>query len=189
MRGILTLDVFWSLAERVRRMLIEPLIGPRNVPLITCAASLAHHGLLGSLDDMKLENVDLNTVPAEHLASLASSVKETIDIIKVKGCNLVTILNGVKNLTMLTISFQSLDREETLALVQVMESRVERVILYEEVTLNIMVLNGYNGKGRCRGLRCFHDTAVKYREQLRTWAVNRNWTVLHDILEHFSILG
>ena len=43
--------------------------------VIPCAASLAHHGLLGSVKKgMTLLDVDLTTVPYEHLAFLASSV-------------------------------------------------------------------------------------------------------------------
>ena len=38
------------------------------LPEITTAASLAHHGLLRSVEDMWLEDVDLASVPAEHLA-------------------------------------------------------------------------------------------------------------------------
>ena len=62
-----------SLAERARKGLEEE-YGKSNLPEITCAASLAHHGLLGSVEEMSLCDVDLTSVPAEHLASLFSSV-------------------------------------------------------------------------------------------------------------------
>ena len=70
-RGILSLAVFESLAERVRGMLRS---GGSSSNVIPCAASLANHGLLGSVEWMRLDDVDLTSVPAEHLASLASSV-------------------------------------------------------------------------------------------------------------------
>ena len=47
---------------------------PPLLPEIMAAASLAHHGLLGSVECMWLNCVDLASVPAEHLASLASCV-------------------------------------------------------------------------------------------------------------------
>ena len=62
------------------------------LPEITTAAYLAHHGLLRSVEDMWLEDVDLASVPAEHLASLASIVTRTIDIDEVRNCDLSNLL-------------------------------------------------------------------------------------------------
>ena len=64
-RGILDTGVIESLASRVTRMSV---VGD-CLPGITCAASLDHHGLLGSVRNLELWNVDLTSVPAEHLAS------------------------------------------------------------------------------------------------------------------------
>ena len=71
MKGVLASRVLGSLAERVKRE-----IGEYNssLPEITCAASLAHHGYIDSVEEMKLWDVDLTSVPAEHLALLVSSV-------------------------------------------------------------------------------------------------------------------
>ena len=145
--------------------------------MITCAASLAHHGLLGSVNDIRLEDFDLNSVPAEHLASLASSMTGGVVIINVSG--LVTILDSVKS-ELLDIRYQSLGSEETQALVQAMESRVEQVVLDYKVTLEIRVLMEYSGQGKCMKVWCDSDTADRYREQLRAWAKSRNWKVTGD---------
>ena len=134
---------------------------------------------------MTLRNVDLTTVPAEHLASLTSSAKEGIEIEHVSGFGLVTILDSVKSKE-LVISGQSLGREETQALVRAMESRVEEVKLIEEVTLNIRVLMEYSGQGKCWKLVCGNNSANRYREQLRTWATSRNWRVNCDDSYLFS---
>ena len=80
--------------------------------------------------NMDLWNVDLTSVPAEHLASLASSVTRMVTIENISGCNLVTILDNVKS-RVLNIPNQSLGSEETQALVQAMESGVEEVGLNE----------------------------------------------------------
>ena len=120
---------------------------------ITTAASLAHHGILDSVDDMVLENVDLTSVPVKHLASLASCVTQCVEIINIS--NVIIILDSV-NCETLSISRQSLSSEETLALVQAMESRVERVNLGvwqndlpSQLCLDIRALNQYSGQGRC----------------------------------------
>ena len=157
---------------------------PSSLPVITCAASLANHGLLGSVRDMRLCDVDLTSVPAEHLTSLASSVTRRVFIENVS--DLVTILDSVKSQE-LHIWHQSLGSEETQALVQAMESRVEKVKLWREVTLNIRILMDYNGQGKCWELECVCDTADKHKGQLRTWAMSRNWTVTHDNTSFFII--
>jgi len=175
-KGILDTGAIESLVERVKECLKD---FPSSLPVITCAASLAHQGLLGSVQEMRLWNVDLTSLPAEHLASLVSSVTRRIIIENVSGCDLVTILDSVKS-EKLSISSQSLDSEETQALVRAMESGVEWVWLYREVTLDIRDLMEYSGQGKCRKVRCDRDTAGRYREQLRTWATSRNWEVTYD---------
>ena len=181
-RGILDTGVIENLAERVKG---ELKYSTRYHQVITCAASLAHHRLLGSVHEMWLGIVDLTSVPAEHLASLASSVTGIVDIKNVRGCDLVTILDSVKS-RVLSIRNQSLGREETQALVRAMESRVEEVKLIEEVTLNIRVLMEYSGQGKCWKLVCGNNSANRYREQLRTWATSRNWRVNCDDSYLFS---
>ena len=171
--------------ERVDKRLEKDYPRSLPVPVITCAASLAHHGLLGSVKCIELKDVNLTSVPAEYLASLVSSVTGRVTIENVSGCDLITILDSVKS-RVLNISWQSLGREETQALVRAMESHVEEVQLYKDVTLDIGDLMEYSGQGKCRKvLRCGGNIYVeRYRrqlmEQLRTWATNRNWEVTHD---------
>ena len=166
-------DVFESLGKRVKKKIKST----SNLPAITCAASLAQHRLLGSVYMMLLKDVDLTSVPAEHLASLVSRVTGYVTISNVSGCDLVTILDSVRSKKM-EISRQSLDSEETQALVQAMESRVEGVDLGREVTLDIRDLIEYSGQGKCSDVVCYRDTAPRYMEQLRTWTKSKNWTVL-----------
>ena len=147
--------------------------------LIPCAASLAQHGLLGSVENMRLSNVDLTPVPAEHLATLVSSVTSCVDITNVSGCDLVTILDSVKS-NELEISNRRLGTEETQALVRAMETGVELVRLEEGVTLDIGGLMEYSGQGKCQEVECHYDTAATYRDKLRRWATSRNWAVTSE---------
>ena len=147
--------------------------------MITCAASLAHHGLLGSVEEIWLCDVDLTSITPEHLASLISSVTGFVIIENVSGCDLVTILDNVKS-KVLGIG-DSLGSKETQALVQAMESHVKWVMLFAGVTLDIRDLMEYSGQGECRKVKCYGDTKGKYREQLRTWAESRNWEVTEDV--------
>ena len=132
------------------------------VPEISIAASLAHHGLLGSIKNMDLCDVDLVSVPAEHLASLASCVTRRVIISNVS--NTVNILDNVKCQS-LSINNQTLSSEETRALVRAMESRVEGLWLGGggEVSLDITALTQYSGQGKCRWLTCCRNTRNRYR--------------------------
>ena len=152
---------------------------PSPLPVMTCAASLAHLRLLGSVREMRLRDVNLTSVSAEHLVSLSSSVTECVDIQSVCGCDLDTILDNVK-ITTLEIGYQSLDSKETQALVRAMESGVERVWLKSETRLNMEGLIEYNGQGKCKEVKCWYDTRDKYRKQLKTWAMSRDWKVTVD---------
>ena len=180
--GVLASGVLESLAERVKREIGECI---SSLPEITCAASLAHHGYIDSVEEMKLWDVDLTSVPVEHLAFLAS-VTEYVSISNVSGCGLVTILDNVKS-EQLVIGDQSLDTEETRALVRAMESRVEAVRLCEVVTLDVEALMAYSGQGECGEVEGEDEAGARYREYLRAWAASRNWAVTEGEDDYFHI--
>ena len=146
---------------------------------LMCSASLAHKGLLDSVRLMALRDLDLSSIPSKHLASLVSCVTSLLRIQNVTGCDLVSILSSLK-CEHLFITRQRLGREETLALMQAMELGVEHVILLEEVTLDIEALTEYSGQGVCREVELYNDTADRYREEMRTWAMSINWSVSTD---------
>ena len=118
-----------SVAGQMRRELQR---GTPRLPEFLTTAGLAHHGMLGSVEYMDLNFVDLASVPAEHLASLVSCVTRIIYIINVTNCDLVNILASVK--CQLYINRQTLSSKETWALVRAMETRVESVTLHIEVS-------------------------------------------------------
>ena len=173
MQGVLASGVLENLTDRVK---VEMIGNSNNLPVITCAARLAHHGYLGSVNRMTLSNINLTSVPAEHLASLASSATGWVDIHNVSGCDLVTILDSVKS-DRLIILKQSLGNDETRALVRAMESRVEKVMLDGMVTLDIGSLMDYSGQGKCVMVTFYEDTEDIYKEQLKALATSINWAV------------
>ena len=154
------------------------------LPSFTCAASLAYHGLLGSVNKISLHNVNLTSIPEEHLTSIISSVKAEVDICKVRDCNLVNLLDSIKSRVM-RIRSQSLGSEETRALVRAMESRVEFVELDKGVTIDIRILREYSGTGKCDAVCCYDNTARRYRKKLATWATSKNWEARIATRKHF----
>ena len=180
--GILPTGVMESLDERVRDKVN---FGGDSLQVITSAASLAHHGLLCPVKRLWLEDVDLTSVPAEHMVALVSSVTNCVRIGNVSGCDLVTILDSVKS-QVLNIYNRSLGSEETQALVQALETRVEEVMV-GNMTLDIEALTEYNGQGKCLLVTCLTDVGMKYSEQLKTWAQRINWEIIPSILRRFQM--
>lgn len=133
--------------EQNGRCIVEEYLHDLNRSFIPYAASFAHHGLLndvglwyyGSL--LLLRNFNLSSVPAEHLASLVSLVNDCILVWNVSGLGLVTILDNIKCGCLLRMYSQSLDSKETEALVRAVESRGVKVILDDDVTIDIKTLS------------------------------------------------
>ena len=153
-----------------------------NLKTITDAARLAHHGMLGCLKSIWLGNVDVASVPTEHLASLVSCVTEGVYIFNVSNSDLTSILDSSKS-RMLYINNQSLSTKETQAVVQAM-ANVEEVYLGDrfgyhriEVRLDISTLVTYGGRGKCQKVVFYYDTADKYREEVLRWAHRISWGV------------
>ena len=163
------------------------------------------HGLVG-FEELNLQGVDLSTVPDEHLCSLASSVRNMFSIRAVKGCDLIKMIDSVKCNT-LALTNQNLDREAAEALVQAMETRIEQLEIFngkmfrvppwgsvnlatvqnpelEEEDIKRMLdtnaLTKYSGKGRCKYIVLEVGQVDKYRQWLREWAQDRDWSITND---------
>ena len=148
------------------------------LPEIITAASLAYHGLLDFMDELCVEDVDLASVPAEHLMDLVE-LADIVHIINVSNYDLISVLANVNCCEELCIDRQILGSEETQELVQAMEYDVERVALgiEGEVRLDITTLTQYSGQGMCGMVECRDDTLNLYRDEVRAWAQRISWEV------------
>ena len=178
-KGILSTDKIMEVTARLSWELdhnvSDNYVGNSMIEELTCSASLAHHGLLGSMSSLALKDVDLSSVPANHMSSLVASVTTLILIENVSGCDLVNLLTSLK-CTKLVISTQSLGEEETRALVQAMESGVESVELQRGSTFDMKSLTTYSGQGMCGRVAFVWDTEDRSSiEDARTWATLRDW--------------
>ena len=190
-KDILPTGMVESLVQHFERCLLSPDEKPGEACLVSlsleqqfevpCVASLAHHRLLRSVKYLILSKVNLSSVPEVQLASLASCVTGIFDIWSVSGSGLVTILDSLK-CRRLVISTQSLNTEETEALVRAMETVVEEVSLsyyHGDMTLDIEALTKYSGQGKCRLVTCYE---TRYYDALRNWKImqekceRRKWT-------------
>ena len=149
-----------------------------SLPKSNTVFTLVHQGLLDSVEDVQLVAVDLASVPTSHLVSLVSCVTESISIINITNCDIISILDSVR-CPSLSFRFKSLGSEETQALVRAMESHVERLSLgsWGEVSLDMAALNQYRGQGKCSKVLCNFIVTIKYKEELKTWAQDIKWRV------------
>ena len=185
--GILHSDVIEKLAERCwYSEFYRSFPTPQQV---ACAGILAHEGLLRPVTWMSMRDINLSSIPAEHMAALVSNVTEKVDIYETAiGCDLVTIFNSVNISCYFFIGIPTLNIDETQALVRAMETRVEMVCL--ELTLMPEVLAMYSGLGRCRKIKCrvrnwrLLDAS---RAMLREWARSKNWEVTTDYSNSFEM--
>ena len=86
-KGILGRAEIQCLASQIRAETEDALGNPSSiggdedhVDFMTCAATLAYRGWIRDLDNIWLQEIDLGTVPIQHLISLLSSVKRTVNI-------------------------------------------------------------------------------------------------------------
>ena len=154
--------------------------GPHHTPAlpeILTAASLAHQGILGSLECFVLEDVDLGSIPVEQLAPLVSCVERDVEMERVTG-DLGTILDHIH--CGLSIYNPSLSSEETLALVKAMESNVEELRLWWDFNIDIEALTDYSGQGKCRKISCVSAGDKTTGNEIERWAKSNNWLVYRN---------
>ena len=47
-----------------------------------------------------------------------------------------------------------------------------------DVNINMeLITQGYDGRGRCRMVKCWRDTGRRYGQHLETWAARMGWKV------------
>ena len=155
-----------------------------EIVIVADAASFAHHGMLGKIDNLDLRNLDLSSIPADRLASLAACVRFCLDICNVTNTDLSPILDNVQCAD-INISRQTLDTVNTQALVRAMKSGVTEIYLNQKgdndgVFLDISSLIEYDGKGKCEWMSFDSKTTERYGEEIKDWARRIDWNVDDD---------
>ena len=136
-RGFLQTELIESLVKWTKDKLQS--FRPPLLHEIATAASLANHGVLGSVESVNLKNVDLASVPAEHLASLASCVTVAVGIINVSNTDLSPILDNIKCKWLRVNYRRSLGSEETQALVQDQNQKIQYIDVIVSLKFNLIL--------------------------------------------------
>ena len=104
--------------DRLSMQLRENFKRVESVAAITSASSLAYHGLLTSVERLRMYKIDLSSVPSPHLAALASCVEKEVKINKVNGCDLVSLITSIRHCENLEVYDQCMRYEEAEALLE-----------------------------------------------------------------------
>ena len=142
------------------------------------AADLVQTGYLTTLKYLWLYNLDLSPSDEAAVKSLLSVCTHYVNIINVRGCDLIIKHVNSKELG---IYSQTLSASETADLVTCMRDRVESVKLFSGVTLDVETVDTRIGElrqGTCREIDCWNNTGDKYREHLTKWANTLGWRTM-----------
>ena len=149
------------------------------------AAQLAMEGYLSSVKEMNIVNiieniVNISEISSDNIGKLTSIVTDEVYINNMTPVSqLGAILASVQS-EVLSLQNMSLNEENTRALVTAMRARVQSVVLWNNVTLDLELLAAYDGEGRCTRLELRGDTRAKYETRLRRWAGDKVWAVTED---------
>ena len=171
-----TFREIFPILRKVHRIVASNRSRPLFLEEILDAASLAHHGLITSLGKMELCNVNLSSVPAEQLTSLASCVKGFWKIENVSGCDLVSLLDSLQ-CGVLKIKSQKLRKEEIQAIVRAMKvRRLNTLILIKVISDPVVTRKSMNAldrvlvsQGRYRRRRMLNSylrTEIVFRDEI-----------------------
>ena len=171
-----TFREIFPILRKVHRIVASNRSRPLFLEEILDAASLAHHGLITSLGKMELCNVNLSSVPAEQLTSLASCVKGFWKIENVSGCDLVSLLDSLQ-CGVLKIKSQMLWKEEIQAIVRAMKvRRLNTLILIKVISDPVVTRKSMNAldrvlvsQGRYRRRRMLNSylrTEIVFRDEI-----------------------
>ena len=143
---------------------------------VSSVATFIFYGYITEVKSMWLRNIDLSEVV--HASSLADvTVADSVQIINVSG-NIAPIISRI-TCPVLHTSRMRLSTEDTAALVQGMQTNVEKVQLGLDgpVELDMNTLLTYDGRGHCGKVRCYGETRERYGDQLATWGETMGWSV------------
>ena len=114
-------------------------------------SNLLSLGVIETVKHLILHPENLRSLPGNHLQTLVSCATESVSAGNVTDQDLATLLDNVKCKKLNLVDEQTLNQEETEALVQAMTSRVEIVQLFtDSVRMDLDTLRKYKGGGKCK---------------------------------------
>ena len=167
------MDTVQSKADKIAKMFVST-PGP-TISVVSSAASFCFHGYITEVRYLILKEVDVSSIPADHLSALSSSITHLLYIDNVEGD--IAPLLDVK-IGNLSISNMELSVGDTLSMVSAMKNIKTLWLGYcGLVTLDMETLSTYTGQRRCDEIWCCHDTKKKYRRELISWTRGIDWKI------------
>ena len=169
--GYLSPQIVADKASQVAKDLEDLRRGP-SLSALQCGAALVTLGYITRLEWLMLCALDISPVPAEDLRSLVKC-SDHVGIACVTG-DLSTVLRSLQ-CRRLTIANTVLSTADTQLLVAAMVTRVKKVTLDGDVTLDMDTLAQYDGTGECRAVVLAGPATAEYGDQVKMWAENMGW--------------
>ena len=144
-----------------------------SIKELKVASSLVQAGVLSSVGGMQLKNMKLCAEDVTHITNLPTFDGE-VSLHFMSG-ELNLLLSRI-TCDLLGIYHTNLSKQDTEALVKCLDSTVSKLVLGGGV-VDASVLCRYNGKGRCKYVKCMCDSYDKYNGQVTDWARNVGWKV------------
>ena len=116
-------------------------------------SNLLSLGVIETVKHLRLHPENLRSLPGNHLQTLVSCVTESISIGKATNQDMAILLDNIQCKELYLVK-QTLNQEETEALVRAMTSRVEilRLDFSNEWDMDYDTFSKYKGDGKCREL-------------------------------------
>ena len=163
--------------DNSRKILVE-YIPPLSQ--VASAAALARQGFLTSVRSLALVDVDITGVPTEDMAKLLECVTGNVYMENLRG-DVTSVFSNI-NCVVLAIDKMSLSPVDTQALVGAMDTRVDEVHLYKDVTLDLETLTQYDGTGNCGFLRTENGFGDVYKVIEWVGKMEMNWGAVGKLL-------
>ena len=193
--GQLSREVIQTKAETIGSKLCS-WYPPPSLSVVIAAASLSKQDYLIRVKKMRLEDINLASVP--HAACLGDiQVDDRVMVDKVQG-DIGSVLEKIK-CRRLWIDNMQLSVGATQVLLAGMVARVEKVTLGQwtnreqglcreeveeeldcngSVEVDMETLASYDGQGQCTRLTCWWQTHKRYRAEVKSWAEKVGWIEL-----------
>ena len=145
-------------------------------------------------------------IPREDLRLLMSMVEQEFFFAEQHNSKMITLMDSfrrpdnIKTNLKLKLDYLNLNKEETMALVRIMTNQITVLTIdkkipcdphvshvcepYEvdvedsnPVNVDIETLTQYDGKGKCKMVKIYADTADIYKQDILRWAQRINWII------------
>ena len=143
---------------------------------------------MSTWDQFPQDNLDL----WQHALKSPGETLEvhTVSGLNVTHCDIISLMDNVKWVSLI-LDKVTLFTEETKSIVRAMNSgKIKSLFLRKKgVSLDISTMMvQYKGEGKCEKITALDESAKKYRDDIKKWAMQMGWIVKKDYHDEVEIV-